>query len=79
MILQKGIMEENWINIYRSTNPVEVEILKHVLLENNIHSVNINQQDSSYLMFGTIDLYIKSNNQKKALQLIEKHQNERNN
>ena len=71
-------MEKNWINIYSSTDPVEVEILKHVLLENNIHSVNINQQDSSYLMFGTIDLYIKSNNQKKALQLIEKHQNERN-
>ena len=70
-------MEKNWINIYSSTDPVEVEILKHVLLENNIHSVNINQQDSSYLMFGTIDLYIKSNNQKKALQLIEKHQNER--
>ena len=70
-------MDKNWINIYSSTDPVEVEILKHVLLENNIHTVNINQQDSSYLMFGTIDLYIKSNNQKKALQLIEKHQNER--
>ena len=78
MILQKRIMEENWINIYSSTDPVEVEILKHVLLENNIHAVNINRQDSSYLMFGTIDLYIKSDNQKKAFQLIEKHQNERN-
>ena len=78
MILQKKIMEKNWINIYSSTDPVEVEILKHVLLENNIHSVNINRKDSSYLMFGTIDLYIKSDNQKKALQLIEKHQNERN-
>ena len=78
MILQERKMEKNWINIYSSTDPVEVEILKHVLLENNIHSVNINQQDSSYLMFGTIDLYIKSDNQKKALQLIKKHQNERN-
>jgi len=70
-------MEESWINIYSSTDPVEVEILNHVLLENNIHAVNINRQDSSYLMFGTIDLYIKSDNQKKAIQLIEKHQNER--
>ena len=70
-------MEKNWINIYSSTDPVEIEILKHVLLENNIHTVNINQQDSSYLMFGTIDLYVKNDNQKKALQLIEKHQNER--
>jgi len=72
-------MEENWNNIYSSTNLVEAEILKHVLLENNIDVVDINRQDSSYLMFGTIDLYIKNNNQKKALQLIEKHQNERNN
>ena len=71
-------MEENWINIYSSTDPVEVAILKHVLLENNIHAVNINKQDSSYLMFGTVDLYVKSDNQKKALQLIEKQQNERN-
>ena len=78
MILQKKIMEKNWIKIYGSTDPVEVEILKHVLLENNIHAVNINQQDSSYLMFGSIDLYVKSDNQKKALQLIEKQQNERN-
>ena len=70
-------MEENWINIYSSTDPVEVEILKHVLFKNNIHAVNINKQDSSYLMFGTIDIYVKSNTQKKALQLIEKHQNER--
>ena len=72
MILQKRIMERNWINIYSSTDPVEVEILKHVLLENNIHTVNINQQDSSYLMFGTIDVYVKSNNHKKALRLIGK-------
>ena len=71
-------MEKNWINIYSSTDPVEAEILRHVLFENNIHAVNINKQDSSYLMFGTIDLYIKSYNQEKASQVIEKHQNERN-
>ena len=75
MILQKKIMEKDWIKIYSSTDPVKVEILKHVLLENNIHAVNINQQDSSYLMFGTIDLYIKRDNQKKAHQLMKKQQN----
>lgn len=77
MILQKGKMEKNWINIYSSTDPVEIEILKHVLLENNIYAINMNRKDSSYLMFGTIDLYIKNDNQKEATQLIEKHQNER--
>lgn len=78
MMMPKRIMEKNWINIYSSTDPVESEILKQILLENNIHAVNINKQDSSYLMFGTIDLYIKNHKKKEALKLIEKHQNERN-
>ena len=52
-------MEKNWINLYSSTDPVEAEILQHILLKNNIPAVNINRKDSSYLMFGTIDLYVK--------------------
>tara|TARA_B100001758_G_C18377532_1_gene595241 strand:- start:1212 stop:1430 length:219 start_codon:yes stop_codon:yes gene_type:complete len=71
-------MEKNWIKLFSSTDPVEVEIAKHVLHENNIHSVTINQQDSSYLMFGTINLYVKKDNEKEANKLIQKNQNERN-
>ena len=71
-------MEKNWIKLFSSADPVEVEILKHVLHENNIHAVTINQQDSSYLMFGTIDLYVKKDNHKQADELIQKNQNERN-
>ena len=71
-------MEKNWIKLFSSTDPVEVEIIKHVLRENNIHSVTINQQDSSYLMFGTIDLYVNQDNLKQANELIQKNQNERN-
>ena len=69
-------MEKNWIKLFSSTDPVEVEIAKHVLHEN--HSVTINQQDSSYLMFGTINLYVKKDNEKEANKLIQKNQNERN-
>jgi len=71
-------MEKNWINIFSSANPIEVEIVKQMLGENNITAVMLNKQDSSYNLFGTIDLYVKEENKSIALQLINKQHNERN-
>ena len=71
-------MEKNWINIFSSANPIEVEIVKQMLDENNITAVMLNKQDSSYNLFGTIDLYVKEENKSIALQLINKRHNERN-
>ena len=65
-------MEKNWINIFSSANPIEVEIVKQMLEENNITAVMLNKQDSSYNMFGSIDLYINEENQTIALQLINR-------
>lgn len=65
-------MEKDWINIYSSTDPVKIEIIQHVLSEKKIKSVVINQQDSSYLMFGTINLHINSKDKEEALKVIEK-------
>ena len=69
-------MEKNWINIFSSVNPIEVEIIKQMLTENNIVAVVLNKQDSSYNMFGAIDLYVTENAQAMALQLIHKQNNE---
>ena len=69
-------MEKNWINIFSSANPIEVEITKQMLEENNIVAVILSKQDSSYNMFGTIDLYVTENKQEIALQLIHKQNNE---
>ena len=63
-------MEKNWINIFSSANPIEVEIIKQMLAENNIVAVVLSKQDSSYNMFGTIDLYVTENEQEIALHLI---------
>ena len=71
-------MEKNWINIFSSANPIGVEIVKQMLDENNITAVMLNKQDSSYNLFGTIDLYVKEENKSIALQLINKQHNERN-
>ena len=71
-------MVKNWINIFNTANPIEAEIIKQMLNENNINAVTLNKQDSSYNMFGSIDLYIKEENKTTALQLINEQHNERN-
>ena len=65
------------INIFSSANPIEVEIIKQMLEDNNITAVILNKQDSSYNMFGSIDLYVKEENQTIALQLMKEQDNER--
>ena len=71
-------MEKNWINIFSSANPIEVEIVKQMLDENDISAVMLNNQDSSNNLFGTITLYVKKEKKSIALQLINKQHNERN-
>ena len=71
-------MEKNWTKIFSSTRPIEVEILKQMLKENGVISIEINQQDSSYNMFGRINLYVQDKFVENATKLIEKNNNERN-
>ena len=73
-------MEKNWTKIFRSTNSIDVEIIKHLLEENKITSIIMNQQDSSYNMSfgGHIDLYVQESSMKEAIELLEKNNNERN-
>jgi len=71
-------MEKNWTKIFSSTNPIEVEILKQMLEENGVISIDINQQDSSYNMFGNINLYVQEEYVENATKLIEQNNNERN-
>jgi hypothetical protein len=64
-------MEEDWKCIYGSTKVFEVEIIKGMLEENDITSIVINKQDSSYL-FGEAELYVKTEDVLAAKHLISK-------
>ena len=64
-------MNNDWFKIFSSTELVQVEIIKNFLLSKNIPAVIMNNQDSSYLMFGTIDLYINLKNKNKAINLLK--------
>ena len=47
------------VKLLSTEDPNKAEIIKQMLEENNINVVLLNKQDSSYLMFGTIELYVK--------------------
>jgi len=65
-------MNNDWFKIFSSTELIQVEIIKNFLLSKNIPAVIMNNQDSSYLMFGTIDLYINIKNKNEAINLLKK-------
>lgn len=67
---------EDWVKIFSSTIPNQAEIIKGMLLENEIESVILNKQDSSYLSFGDIEMYVHPDDVTRANQLIEQTLNE---
>ena len=59
-------------------NPNKAEITKQMLEENNINVVLLNKQDSSYLMFGSIELYVDKEQLNQATDLLKYTEDERN-
>ncbi len=66
------------IKILSTNNPNKAEITKQMLEENNINVVLLNKQDSSYLMFGLIELFVPKNQEKEAIALLKEIDDERN-
>jgi len=64
-------MSVNWVSIYSSKYIHKVEIVKAVLLDNNIDSVVVNKQDSAYL-FGEIELHVHPDDVIQAKQILNK-------
>jgi len=59
-------MENNWVCIYTSSKMQDAEIIKGLLTFNEINSVIINKQDSSYNMFGSFEVYVNRDDAVKA-------------
>ncbi|MEN5056346.1 MULTISPECIES: DUF2007 domain-containing protein [Sphingobacterium] len=64
-------MEQGWKKIKVYTNAIEAEIVKQMLEESGIPAIVLNKQDSSYLVFGKIELYVNQEDEQQALVLIE--------
>jgi len=66
------------IKVLSTDNPNKAAIVKQMLEENNIQVVLLNKQDSSYLMFGLVELYVQRNQLEKTEILLKEINNERN-
>ncbi|MGI8892753.1 MAG: putative signal transducing protein [Bacteroidia bacterium] len=66
-------MEQDWVKVYSSAKFHQVHIIKAILEENNIASVDMNKRDSSY-NFGEIELYVKKEDEIKAHYLIRQQE-----
>jgi len=61
---------QGWYKLYSTKNYVEANIIKGLLEENNITVALLNMQDSSYLVFGEIELYVPVHFKELALRLL---------
>ncbi|MBI2284004.1 MAG: DUF2007 domain-containing protein [Bacteroidetes bacterium] len=64
---------QTWQKIYATRNPAEASIIQGMLEENNIAVQIMNKQDSSYLNFGDIELYVPAVLAETAKQLVAKN------
>ena len=70
------MVTNNWIKVYTSTEPYKIELLKGFLLKHNIRAIPINKKDSSYLVFGDIELFVASKDVLHTKNLINKQEDE---
>nr|MBC7614036.1 DUF2007 domain-containing protein [Pseudopedobacter sp.] len=62
----------NWIKIYSNSQFFKSEIVKQVLVDNEIEAVIMNKQDSSY-KFGQVEVHVDETHAAKAKQIIEEN------
>jgi len=60
----------NWVTVYSSTNLQHVELLRHLLKEDDIDAIVMNRQDSAYVTIGEIDLMVKGPEVVRAKKII---------
>lgn len=68
-------MEKNWNKVYTTQNFFTAEMIRQMLIDNNIPAVIMNKQDSSY-RFGLIDVFIHQDNELAAKALIEEFESD---
>jgi hypothetical protein len=62
---------KHWDKIFSTKNLAEASIIQGLLAENEVPVQILNKQDSSYPMFGDIELYVPRHLNITAKQLIE--------
>lgn len=66
-------MEKGWIKIFTSSNFYQSEIVKQMLIENQIDAVLLNKQLSGYNI-GAVEVYIHQEDFSKAVEIMALNQ-----
>ena len=64
-------MKNEWVIVYSTSDVFQAEVIKQMLLSNSIDAISMNQKDSSY-HFGSVNIYTKGKDMKKAKEIISK-------
>lgn len=64
-------MKNEWVIVYSTSDIFQAEVIKQMLLSNSIDAISMNQKDSSY-HFGSVNIYTKEKDMKKAKEIISK-------
>jgi hypothetical protein len=62
----------SWTKIFATRSIAEASIIQGMLEENQVPVQQLNKQDSSYVNFGEIELYVPAHLKETAAQLVQK-------
>lgn len=62
---------ENWIKVFEDGMQVRAEIVKGILVENEIQAVVLNKKETVYQIFGTYEVLVKRDDAMNATKLIQ--------
>ena len=65
-------MEKDWVCVFCTSHKQKAELIKGLLTHNEINSVVVNKQDSSY-MFGEYEVYVYGDDVVKAKFVLNKN------
>jgi hypothetical protein len=66
-------MDKTWTKIYTTSDVYKIELLRGLLMDNEIDAVVINKKDSAYLI-GDAELYVKADHVIIAKRLINQQE-----
>jgi len=63
-------MEKDWIKVFTTTDSNFINLIHNALQEREVYAIIINKKDSSYTVFGTLELYVKNKDFKLSQSII---------
>ena len=66
---------DNWTCVYTTNQLHQAELIKKYLTDENIEAVVMNKKDSAYTVFNEVELYVPSEDENLAVELIKNFKN----